>query len=130
MKKTIGIIKSNQGFTLVEVMLSVAIVSMALVLLIQSFAMIGNSYFSASHYTKAILLLDKKIHDVQSGVIKGSKLSDSFEVPFEGYQWKINQQPVFDNNYRKLQIQVSWDQRTENDDLAISTIVRRFNEKK
>lgn len=116
----------RKGFTLLEVMFSVAIVSVATVTVINSFSFIARSKKSASDYTKAILLLQEKMADFQAGILKEDVKNGKFDSPFEEFSWDVRYAPL-PGSLKKSYLVVSWKERGRKKQLAVDAIVPERN---
>ncbi len=77
------------GFTLLEVMIAVAIMAIALVSLYGSQSM-GLSYATEAHFNSvAVSLAESKMAELQSGVIGSAQVSGDFGEKYPGYRWQI-----------------------------------------
>ena len=78
------------GFTLLEVMIAVAVMAIALVSLYGSQSM-GLSYaIEARFYSVAASLAETKMAELQSGVTGSAQVSGDFGEKYPGYTWQIS----------------------------------------
>lgn len=94
-----GRLKRNKGFTLLEIMVAMAILSISLVALL-SFQ--GNTMITsgrAEKITEATMLARMKMGEIELELDKGLKKGEfpeekteegEFEEPFENYKWKLS----------------------------------------
>ncbi len=103
-----GKMKSSSGFTLLEVMLAMAILAIALVAVFQSqsqsISMVGQARFA----TTASLLAQSKMAEVETmdpGEINAD--SGDFGDDFPDYSWKIDVTETQVENVKKIEVTVT-----------------------
>lgn len=92
-------LKRNKGFTLLEIMVAIAILSISLVALL---TFQGNTMITsgrAERITEATMLARMKMGEIELELDKGLKKGEfpeeeteegDFEEPFENYKWKLS----------------------------------------
>ncbi len=118
---------NQKGFTLLEVMLALSIISAALVGLISAYSLIDQSRLSASLHARALLLQDQKLHEIlrQDNF---SRLSEGqFDPPFEHFEWQAVQEAESKVGFKRVRLTISWMARQAKKELTISTYVRKKN---
>lgn len=101
--------KRQKGFTLLEVMIAFAILSLSLIALIS----LRNSSIRAIDYsdkvTTATLLAKAKIEDMPRPISTGASEGDFDEDGFKGYKWKRAVSATSISFLKELSVTVSWD---------------------
>jgi len=103
---------SEQGFSLLEVMIALAVVAIALVALLglqnRSLLMHGE----VKHITQATLLGRALMNErIASGAVPLQPQEEAFEEPFEIYRWRIEREETPLPGVYKVQVTVSWGDR-------------------
>ncbi|MCK5214226.1 MAG: prepilin-type N-terminal cleavage/methylation domain-containing protein [Candidatus Omnitrophica bacterium] len=113
--------KKDAGFTLLEVMLSLSIVSIALVFILRSFIKFADSQATLTQYTKGCYLLDKKLAEIKSKPIGAFPKSGQFTKPFEAYNWEIDSQGMA-STLNRVKLTVSWQKNNGVRSIDVTTI--------
>jgi len=79
--------RNIKGFMLLEVMLSLAILSFGLLIVIHSFRLSLRGEESSKVYTTASFLLERKLWEIE-GEKELSPLFGEFSSPYEDFSWK------------------------------------------
>ena len=96
------------AFTLLEVVLALAIVSVALTALIKALLVIGGGQNDAVHYTKALYLAQGAC--AYARTLDGRDGRGVFEPPFERFTWDVTQESSPSGRYRELLVRITWDE--------------------
>ncbi len=100
--------RNSQGFTLLEVMVALAIISTSLVVLLSS----QNSNITRSHYAdslaKAAMLAQKIISESDMNKLMDSKSEGSEESGNIVFTWEKMVTPSMVEGLKKLTVLVSW----------------------
>ncbi len=111
--------QSNKGFSLLEVMIALAIVAIALV------SLLGLSNRSIllqneiQRLTSATLLAQQLISDQELNV--GNRQStwepqeDNFTAPFEAFRWQVSYQDTLISRVKQVTVTVFWGSRDKNE---------------
>ena len=84
-----GIRKRDGGFTLLEVMIAVAIMAIALTALYGSQSRSLSYAIEARFYTVATSLAESRLAELQAGLSEPMQESGDFGEMFPGYHWRI-----------------------------------------
>ncbi len=119
--------KRSRGFTLLEVMIALAIVSIALVSLLS----LGNRSVGVNgrlqKITQATLLAQSKMTETEVLAEQGSlSFQDDegeFEEPFEEYRWRIAYEDTPLPIVRQVTVTVLWGDENKNESVDISSFL-------
>ena len=102
--------KSSQyGFTLIEVMIALAILAIALVALLYSFTMFGKRLQRVQHNLASQWLENDIINQTQSNLFAEQKSSSGRTVLFnETYDWKVEKLTSAKDELQKYQVMVTY----------------------
>lgn len=117
---------NNKGYTLLEVILALGILSASLVGIIHAFVTVERSGIMARQHTQALLLQEYKLNDLLQE--KGrSRLSSEgvFAPPFERFHWKTVQGRETGSGFKDVHLSVSWDFQGQPKEVTLSTYVRK-----
>lgn len=129
----------NKAFTLIEVMLAVAILSIGLVLVVRSYVTSLRAIKASQNFLIANLLLEEKIWEKQEegmrrrGEATFEEEEGKFDPPFEGYSYNIKFEPQdFPPQYQgalyKTLFTVSWQERGRGQSSSSVTFLRSKKE--
>jgi len=124
----------NKGFTLLEVMLAVAVLSLGLVMVVRSFATSLRAIKISHNFLVANLLLEERIwHKLEEERRTGGIIPDEeqgeFAPPFEDFGYKISFEKQEDlPSLYKSTFEVFWQQRKSEWGTACVTYLRRKEE--
>ncbi len=96
--------RSEKGFFLVEVLLSVVILSVSLTLIIQSMTSALRSSAFAGDHTTALMILENKMFDLfEKGFVEtGLKKEEQIPRPYDRYWYFLDVKPAGEKNERRL----------------------------
>jgi general secretion pathway protein I len=82
--------RSGLGFTLIEVLVALAIIATALVAVFRLFSQTVDAEMASRFYTTAPLLANAKMAEAKSGIVAArGNAAGSFEN-FPGYEWRLD----------------------------------------
>lgn len=98
---------NNRGFTLVEVIVAIAIVGISLVLIMQLFSRGLRASRASCDYTRAVVHAKDKMEELMATPVEGS---GEFE---DGFRWETEVEPYKEleeigSNLLKIKVKVSW----------------------
>lgn len=115
------------GFTLLEVMIALAIISIALVSLLA----LGNRSISVQdrlqHITQATLLAQQKMAEAEveavNGTLERADAAGGFSSPFEGYRWRIGFEETPLPSVQMVTVTVLWGDEENNELVDLTSIL-------
>ncbi len=113
--------KIEKGFLLLEVMVSVAILSIALVMILGSFTRSIRTIELSEDYFRAGLLLENKIYELSHSEIEEGSSSGVFSDFDNRFSWNLEIMKMEEGLVRELNLGVSWHQGAKEHDLSIVT---------
>ncbi|MFH1062883.1 MAG: type II secretion system protein [Candidatus Omnitrophota bacterium] len=117
--------KNQKGFTLLEVMLSLAIISISLMVIIYSFSQAITAKAAVSNYTKAMFLSQKKLFDLSFSNLRTVENQGQFLEPFEQFKWQIKTDRTNFSNLAKVDLIIEWQQQGKSKNLQVSTLMEK-----
>jgi Tfp pilus assembly protein PilV len=116
----------ERSFTLLEVILSVVIISSALLIIARSFSLIVDSQIAISNYTTAFFLLEKKLSTLDT--VQSNYRDDNYNVkegifdyPFSKFQWHMKEKEIFGGDLRKVFLSISWEEKGKRKEVGVTT---------
>ncbi len=102
--------RKETGFTLLEVMIAVAILAIALVAVLQSQTSGIDMAYDSQVITTAALLAQQKIADIQTAIASGEKSidgSDNFD-DYPSFSWEIESETSDVKNLLKVTLTIKY----------------------
>jgi type II secretion system protein I len=117
--------QDKTGFTLLEIMLSLSIISVSLMVIIYSFSQAITAKAAVSNYTKAMFLAQKKIFDLSSSDLKIDASQGEFLAPFEQFKWQIKTDRTKFSDLAKVDLLIEWQQQGKAKNIQVLTIMEK-----
>ncbi|MDP2981106.1 MAG: type II secretion system protein [Candidatus Omnitrophota bacterium] len=117
----IGKKTKNSGFLLLEVMISVSILSFGLLLILNSFMKPIRAAELSKDYFKAELLLEEKMFEVCNSDITEGSLKGSFSGFNNMFSWDMSVVESEEGAFKEIGLKVLWNERGKEQDMAVST---------
>lgn len=114
----------NNGFLLLELIISIAILSMGLVVILNSF--IGPIRLAelSQDYFRAGLLMEGKMLELYNSDIKGDSSRGIFSDFNSRFSWEVDVIKAEENPYKEASVKISWKEKGKEQDLIISTYLK------
>lgn len=113
------------GFTLLEVILSLSIISVSLMVIIYSFSQAIAAKATISNYTKAMFLSQQKLFDLRSSNLRTGESQGQFLAPFEQFRWQIKTDRTNFSDLAKVDLLIEWQQQGKAKNIQVSTIMEK-----
>lgn len=122
--------RDDRGFTLLEVMIALAIVGTVLVALLG----LGNRTISAGDrvqkLTRATMLAQAKMTEVELEATSGAQLTlqdqeGVFEEPFAEFRWRSSFTPTLLDQVQQVVVTVAWGDEARNEAVDLTSFVLR-----
>lgn len=117
----------NQGFSLLEVMIALAIVATALVTLLglsQRSIMVQEK---VQRLTRATLLAQQLMSEREASAaqlnLTWEPEEDVFSAPFEDFRWQISYQDTLINQVKQITVTVLWGNPEKNEEVRLVSFV-------
>ena len=112
----------NRGFTLLEVMIALAIVSIALI------ALLGLSQRNIltsermQQMTRATLLAKQKMAEIEHGIQSGLDANKgSFPSPNQQFNWRVRYTPTPLSGVKQIDLSVLWGEEKDNELVTLTS---------
>lgn len=120
-----GNYRAIRGFTLLEVMIALAIVGIALVVML---GLAQRSILVNSHLqqiTRATLLAKQKMTEIENGIGTGNDLNQgTFADPNQGYNWRSVYTSTPIEGIEQIDLSVIWGNEKKNEFVTLTSFVR------
>ena len=123
----IGKRKRNKGFLLVEVMVSISILSIGLLLVLNSFFRSIKAVEVSRDYFKAGLLLENKIYELLNKGTEEGVWEGSFDDFNKRFSWNLDVRKIEEGPLNEINLKVSWGGKDKEKDISISTYIKGVN---
>ena len=110
----------SKGFTLVEVMVSVTILSVCLALILSSFTKSIRAAELSRNYFKAGLLLEKNIFEIYNSEITPGRSSGVFNDPDSRFSWDTDVRESGEDSLKEIDLKVLWKEKNNEKDISVS----------
>jgi type II secretion system protein I len=113
--------RQNKGFLLVEVMISIAIFSISIVLILSSFVRSIRAMELSEDYFKAGLLLEDKMYEVFNSEIQEGSKDGTFSDFDKRFSWNLDIERIEEDSINEISLEVLWEQGAKKHSLSIVT---------
>ncbi|HKK01511.1 MAG TPA: type II secretion system minor pseudopilin GspI [Desulfuromonadales bacterium] len=118
---------SNRGFTLLEVMIALAIVAIAMVTLLG----LANRSITVNarlqKITQATLLAQEKMNAIEVAASQGTtdttEQNGTFDPPFDGYRWEVAYKDTPLQSVKEVVVTVLWGDRQKNEMVDLTSFL-------
>ncbi|GAB4174780.1 MAG: hypothetical protein Kow00100_16700 [Geothermobacteraceae bacterium] len=115
------------GFTLLEVMIALAIVAIALVGLLGLVQRSILAQEESGRITRATLLAQEKLARIEAGIDPAEAEGESFPPPDELYRWRVELAPAPVPGVRQIDVLVAWGDADRNQHVRLTSFVPEAN---
>lgn len=115
------------GFTLLEVMIALAILAVALTALLGLANRSLAVHDRLSHTTRATLLAQTRLAEIELAARAGSRREESsgvFAAPDDGYRWRLLWLDTPLTSVRRIDLTVSWGDEGRNEAVTLTSFLR------
>lgn len=100
--------KSNSGFTLVEVILALVIVGASVSILSHGIINSGRTEFEAKEYTQAAMLASVKMAEIEAGIQPINQTSEGVFNDQTHFKWKITPSATESDKVTRVDLVISF----------------------
>lgn len=111
----------DKGFLLMEVMVSIAILSIGFVLILNSFTRSIKALKLSEDYFKAGLLLEEKIYEISNSNLEPGSTNGVFTSPDSRFSWNLDVLEIEEVNLNEVSLEISWNQGNKRHGMSLAT---------
>jgi len=113
-------IRDKKGFLLLEVLVSITIITLGLVYIIRSFSSSSRAVDTATKFLKSVALAEEKMWDLEAAgfIAKGT---DEGKFAGEQFAWKTETEAVKDASINQVKLKVEWKGRRGTQRVSLDT---------
>lgn len=115
--------QKSRGFLLLEIMISISVLSIGILLILNSFVNLIRSIELSKDYFKAGLMLEEKLTEVYNSDIEEGLSGGEFSGFDNRFSWDMNVIESEDGSCKEVSLKVSWRERGKEKDLSVSTCI-------
>ena len=116
---------SRRGFTLIEVLVALVVVTAGLTIIAQGFMTGGRASVASQHETIATMLAESKMAEVEAGILTTqSSASGTFEPERPEFSWTLQPESTTTTGLTKLTLTVTWKERNEDRTFALTRLMK------
>ena len=115
--------QKNGGFLLLEIMISISVLSIGILLILNSFVSLIRSIELSKDYFKAGLMLEEKVTEVYNSDIEEGLSGGEFSGFDNRFSWDMNVIESEDGSCKEVSLKVFWRERDKEKDLSVSTCI-------
>ena len=119
----VGERQKNKGFLLLEVMISVAILSIGTLLILNSFMKPLRAIEFSRDYFKAGLLLEEKMLELYNSNVKTGLSGGVFSSFDNKFSWSLNVIKLEEDACNEVDLRILWHGKDREQDLSASTYI-------
>ena len=113
--------RNNRGFLLLEVMVSVAILSVAFVLILNSFTRSLRAIELSEDYFRAGLLLEQKLLEISASDAEEGSSEGTFIDFNNRFSWSLDVVRLKEDSIREANVKISWNKGSREHGISILT---------
>ncbi len=97
----------TSGFTLIEILVSLAIIAIAFVAILKSTALVQDSLISSKTKNLAAMLGAKKMAEIENNGLNNIKQWNGKFEANNNFKWKIKEEPTSQEQLRRIKLIIS-----------------------
>ncbi|MDY7034209.1 MAG: prepilin-type N-terminal cleavage/methylation domain-containing protein [Thermodesulfobacteriota bacterium] len=116
--------KQNAGFTLLEVMITLAVIAISIVAILRALGMSVDLSYESKNITAATLLAKGKMAEVESeGFPEIEEISGDFGDESPNFRWEKSISEIGIEELRKVEIRVLWQEGNNEKKVELVTLI-------
>jgi general secretion pathway protein I len=114
----------NRGFTLIEVLVALVVVTAGLTVIAQGFLTGGRASVASQHRSIAAMLAESKMAEVEAGIVSTTtSASGTFEPERPDFTWTLEPESTTVTGLNKITLTVLWKERGEETAFALTRLM-------
>lgn len=117
--------RRGKGFTLIETMVSLSVLSIGILAVWNVFAMASRASELDANTRVALMLADAKMTDLSLGPVKQlGQQQGRFDGQYQGYEWTTDVENSPFDRLAQVVVRVHWQQRGQQRSVTLATLLR------
>jgi type II secretion system protein I len=117
------------GFTLIEVLVALVVVTAGLTIIAQGFLTGGRASVASQHGTMAVWLADSKMAELEAGILSTKTSgSGSFEPDQPDFSWEVDIQSTATTGLIQATVTITWKERNEERSFELVRLMKERSE--
>jgi general secretion pathway protein I len=115
----------RRGFTLIEVLVSLVVVTAGLTIIAQGFITGGRASVASQFASTATMLAESKMAEIEAGIISTqTSASGGFEPEQPDFTWSMETETTTTTGLIKITLTVTWKERNEDRTFALTRLMK------
>ncbi len=114
---------ATAGFTLLEIMIALAIVAIALIALLGLLQRSITANDLAQRVTRATLLAQEQLALIEAGLVTITEEEQSFAAPDADYRWRVEVSPAPVSGIQQIELIVAWGDEDRNEAVRLVSFI-------
>lgn len=115
----------RRGFTLIEVLVSLVVVTAGLTIIAQGFLTGGRASVASQNDTLATMLAESKMAELEAGILSmQTSASGTFEPERPDHSWSLEPESTDTTGLVKMTLTVTWKERNEERSFVLTRLMR------
>ena len=115
----------RRGFTLIEVLVALVVVTAGLTIITQGFLTGGRASVASQNRSIAAMLAESKMAEVEAGILTTqTSSSGTFEPEQPDFSWTLEPESTTTTGLSKLTLTVTWKEREEETTFALTRLMK------
>lgn len=117
--------RSEGGFTLIEVLVALVVVTAGLTVIAQGFLTGGRASVASQHRSIAAMLAESKMAEIEAGIISNTtSASGTFEPERPDFTWNLELESTTITGLTQITLTVLWKERGEETSFALTRLMK------
>ncbi len=114
----------NRGFSLLELIITIAILSIGIIAILQTISFSGQVWQKAKDSTRGVFLAQDILQKADFDELRGMIIEGIQEGKTEGLDWRSYIEPLPESELYQMDLEVAWGQPPIEDQINITTYLR------
>src|SRR5688572_2908605 len=117
--------KRASGFTLIEVLVALVVVTASLTIIAQGFLTGGRASVRSQNDTRATWLAESKMAEIEAGILTTqTSASGDFEPEHPDYSWSLQTESTATTGLSKITLTIAWKERQQEHTFVLTRLMK------